>query len=266
MEDYIKLNKETWNNKTPFHIDSAFYNVEGFLKGKTSLHKPELALLGDVKGKKILHLQCHFGQDTISLNRMGATVTGIDLSDKAIAFAKELTKKAKAKAHFICCNLYDLPSLLNEKFDIVFTSYGTIGWLPDLDKWAKVIEHFLKPGGRLVMVDFHPIIWMFDDKFKEVAYNYFNTEAIVETSTGTYANRNAPIKTTSINWNHSLSEIIGSLLKNNLQLTHFDELNYSPYNCFLETEKLEEAKYVIKHLKEKIPMLYAIEAHKNKTT
>lgn len=262
MEDYIKLNKETWNNKTPFHINSAFYDVEGFLKGKTSLQEPELALLGDINGKKILHLQCHFGQDTISLNRMGATVTGVDLADKAIDFAKDLAIKANVEAEFICCNIYDLPTVLTEKYDIVFTSYGTIGWLPDLDKWAAVINHFLKPEGRFVMVDFHPVVWMFDDKFREVAYNYFNTGEIIETFSGTYADREAPIKNTSVNWNHSLSEIIGSLLKNNLQLTHFDEINYSPYNCFLETEKLGEDKYIIKHLKEKIPMLYAIEAYK----
>ncbi len=262
MEDYIKLNKETWNNKTPFHINSAFYDVEGFLKGKTSLKELELKLLGNVKGKSILHLQCHFGQDTISLNRMGATVTGVDLADKAIDFANELTFKANATAKFICCNIYDLPTVLLEKFDIVFTSYGTIGWLPDLDKWAAVIEHFLKPEGRFVMVDFHPVVWMFDDKFKEVAYNYFNTGEIIENFTGTYADREAPIKNTSVNWNHSLSEILQALLKNNLQLTHFDEINYSPYNCFLENEKIGEDKYVIKHLKEKIPMLYAIEAYK----
>lgn len=262
MEDYIKLNKETWNNKTPFHINSAFYDVEGFLKGKTSLQEPELALLGDINGKKILHLQCHFGQDTISLNRMGATVTGVDLADKAIDFAKDLAIKANVEAEFICCNIYDLPTVLTEKYDIVFTSYGTIGWLPDLDKWAAVINHFLKPKGRFVMVDFHPVVWMFDDKFREVAYNYFNTGEIIETFSGTYADREAPIKNTSVNWNHSLAEIVGSLLKNNLQLTHFDEINYSPYNCFLETEKLGEDKYIIKHLKEKIPMLYAIDAYK----
>ena len=262
MEDYVKLNRETWNNKTPFHINSDFYDVESFLTGKNSLQKSELAILGSIENKKILHLQCHFGQDSISLNRMGANVTGVDLSDKAIDFARELTIKANADAQFICCNLYDLPSLLNEKFDIVFTSYGTIGWLPDLDKWAAVIEQFLMPGGRFVMVDFHPVVWMFDDKFKEVAYNYFNTGEIIESFTGTYADREAAITNTSVNWNHSLSEIIQALLKNNLQLTHFDEINYSPYNCFLETEKLAENKFVIKHLKEKIPMLYAIEAYK----
>ena len=262
MEDYIKLNKETWNNKTPYHINSDFYDVAGFLAGKNSLHKPELDLLGSVEGKKILHLQCHFGQDTISLNRMGAIVTGVDLSDKAIDFARELATTNKAEVTFICCDIYDLANHLSEDFDIVFTSYGTIGWLPDLDKWAEVIAQFLKPGGRFVMVDFHPVVWMFDAHFKEVAYNYFNVEEIVETFSGTYADRDAAITNTSINWNHSLSEIFQALLKKDLVLTHFDEFNYSPYNCFLETEKIAEDKYVIKHLKEKIPMLYAIEGLK----
>ena len=125
-ESYIEINKKSWNKRTPLHLLSNFYDVDGFLKGKSSLNEIELKLLGDVKGKNILHLQCHFGQDTISLGRLGANVTGIDLSDKAIESANNLSVKANIEATFICCNIYDLPNHLNQQFDIVFTSYD---WL-----------------------------------------------------------------------------------------------------------------------------------------
>jgi len=236
--------------------------MENFIKGKTSLNEIELDLLGNIEGKSILHLQCHFGQDTISLARMGAHVTGIDFSDKAIAEAKLLAKQTNVEAKFICCDIYDLPVYLNEKFDIVFTSYGTIGWLPDLDKWAKIISRFLRDEGILIFVEFHPVVWMFDNNFEKIGYNYFNTESIEETENGTYADKDAPITTETISWNHSLSEVINSLLYNNMNLSSFDEYNYSPYNCFNETIEFETGKFRIKHLEDKIPMLYAIKAIK----
>jgi 2-polyprenyl-3-methyl-5-hydroxy-6-metoxy-1,4-benzoquinol methylase len=157
--NYIEINKQSWNGRVDAHIKSEFYGVEDFIKGKTSLQEIELNLLGDIKNKSILHLQCHFGQDTISLSRMGAKATGIDLSDKAIESAKELNATTKTDASFICCNVYDLPQHLNEEFDIVYTSYGTIGWLPDMDKWANVVSTFLKPGGKFIFVEFHPVVW-----------------------------------------------------------------------------------------------------------
>ena len=136
LPDYIKINKQTWNNKTDIHIDSDFYDVKSFLEGKSTLNQIELALLGNLSDTKILHLQCHFGQDSLSLSRMGAKVVGVDFSDKAIEKAKAFNTKLGLDAVFICCDVYDIPTHLDEQFDIVFTSYGTIGWLPDLDKWA----------------------------------------------------------------------------------------------------------------------------------
>lgn len=157
------------------------------------MNKIELDLLGDVKGKSILHLQCHFGQDTISLSRLGAEVTGIDLSAKAIDRARKIGEQTKSNTKFICCDIYDLPNYLENQFDIVFTSYGVIGWLPDLDKWAKIISKYLKPNGQFIFVEFHPVVWMFDDNFEKIGYNYFNSGAIIETESGTYADKTADI-------------------------------------------------------------------------
>ena len=257
-ENYLELNRASWNNKTDAHLTSDFYDVKGFLKGESSLNSVELDLLGDVSGKKILHLQCHFGQDTLSLARMGAEVTGIDLSDKAISNASELANKMDLNATFICCDVYDLPNHLNGDFDIVYTSYGTIGWLPDLDKWAAVISKFLKPSGKFVFVEFHPVVWMFDDDFKKIAYNYFNNGPIIEKEEGTYADRNAPISQEFVTWNHSLSEVVSCLMNIGLNLETFQEFDFSPYPCFKHTVEFEPKKFRIKHLDDKIPMLFSL--------
>lgn len=260
--DYKEINKKLWNSRTDVHIHSDFYDNENFIKGRSSLNSVEIDLLGDIKGKSILHLQCHFGQDTISMNRLGAKTTGIDLSDRAIERANELATTTKSDATFICCDIYDLPQHLNEKFDIVFTSYGAIGWLPDLNKWANIVSQFLKPNGKFVFVEFHPLVWIFDDNFAKIKYNYFNTEPIIEFEEGTYADRNAPIGQECVTWNHNIGEVINSLIKNDLEINSLDEFDYSPYNCFNETVEFEPNKFRIKHLENKIPMIYSIVASK----
>lgn len=261
-DNYIDINRQSWNNRTATHLKSEFYDLENFVKGKTSLNSIELELLGDISGKTILHLQCHFGQDTISLSRLGAETTGVDLSDKAIESANELALETAANATFICCNIYDLPQHLDKQFDIVFTSYGTIGWLPDLDQWAKIVSKFLKPNGKFVFVEFHPVVWMFDDNFDKIAYNYFNSAAIIESESGTYADRSADISQEYVMWNHGLNEVFAGLLKNALEIESFNEYDYSPYNCFSHTIEYEPKKFRIKHLGNKIPMVYSIVATK----
>ena len=260
--NYLEINKHSWNNRTDTHLKSDFYNLKNFMKGETSLNPFELEILGDVKGKSILHLQCHFGQDTISLNRLGAEVIGVDLSDKAIMNAQEIAKETNSDAQFICCDLYDLENHLDKQFDIVFTSYGTITWLPDLDKWGKLISKFLKPKGKFIFVEFHPVVWMFDENFEKINYNYFNVEPIIETENGTYADKEANVSQSYVTWNHSMSEVISSLLSNSLELKQFQEYNHSPYNVFSNMEEFEPKKFRIKHIGDKIPIIYSIVAEK----
>jgi 2-polyprenyl-3-methyl-5-hydroxy-6-metoxy-1,4-benzoquinol methylase len=261
--NYIEINRQSWNNRTDVHLKSEFYDLDGFLNGKTSLNEIELNLLGDLKGKTILHLQCHFGQDTISLSRLGADVTGVDLSDKAIESAKQIANDTNSNTKFICCDIYELPNHLDEKFDIIFTSYGTIGWLPDLDKWAKIISKYLKPNGQFVFVEFHPVVWMFDDNFENIAYRYFNSGAILETESGTYADKNADIIQSYVMWNHGLAEVLGSLLDENLLLRKFQEYDFSPYNCFKHTVQTGHSRFQIEHLKNFIPMVYSLVMERN---
>ena len=198
----------------------------------------------------------------MSLSRMGADVIGVDLSDKGIDAAKQLNTKLRLNAKFIHSDVYDLPNNLNEKFDIVFTSYGVIGWLPDINKWAETIAHFLKPGGKLIFVEFHPFVWMYDDDFLKVSYNYFKDEPIVGEENGSYADKNTENKYKYMCWNHGLGEVTSALLKVGLSLEHLKEYNYSPYDCFANTVKIDEDKYQIKSFEDKAPLCYSIVAKK----
>lgn len=245
--------------------------MDAFLQGKSSLNEVELGLLGSIKGKSLLHLQCHFGMDSISLARLGAKVTGVDFSNRAIDAARELAKKANVDAEFVCCDVYSLPNHLDKKFDIVFTSYGVIGWLPDMEQWAYIVAKYLNPGGSFVMVEFHPVVWMFDNDFEKVTYRYFADEAIVEELDGTYADREADVRKKTINWNHSLGEVINNLIASGLDIDAFEEYDYSPYNCFLHTVESAPGRFQIEKFGNKIPMLYSIKAvkkayNKNSTT
>ena len=260
-EKYVELNRQNWNNRVAGHLTSDFYQMDAFRAGETSLKEIELTLLGNVEGKKILHLQCHFGQDTLSLSRMGAQVTGIDFSEKAINAAKSLADELNIAATFICCDVYSTSDHLSEQFDIVYTTYGTIGWLPDLDKWAKVIAERLKPGGKLIFVDFHPVVWMFDNDFKQVAYNYFQESPIVEDVSSSYANKEIEITDTTITWNHGLSEVYQALQNAGLIIDHFSEYPFSPYDCLNDLIEVEPNRFQVKHLINKIPMVYALTAH-----
>lgn len=260
--NYLEINRQSWNNRTDIHVQSEFYDMNNFIKGRSSLNSIELELLVDLKGKTILHLQCHFGQDSISLSRLGAEVTGVDLSDRAIERAKQIAKDTHSNTTFICCDIYELPNHLDKQFDIVFTSYGTIGWLPNLGKWANIISRYLKPSGQFVLVEFHPLVWMFDDNFEEIKYRYFNSGAIVESESGTYADKKADITQEYVTWNHDLGEVINSLIQNGLEICSLNEYDYSPYDCFNKTLEFEPGKYRIEHLENKIPMVYSISAKK----
>ncbi|MFN8300905.1 MAG: methyltransferase domain-containing protein [Saprospiraceae bacterium] len=261
-QDYFEANRQGWNLRTEVHKKSSFYDVDNWKKGGLSLTEIELRELGEVKNKKLLHLQCHFGQDTLSWARLGADVTGCDFSDSAISYARELSAELNIPADFVCCNLYDLPQHLEGEFDIVFTSYGTIGWLPDLDRWGAVIGHFLRPGGVFYIADFHPVLWMLDERMEMIKYAYHNAGVIETEQTGSYADRYAEIEYKEFGWNHSLSEIINSLIRHGLRIDFLNEYPYSPYDCFDKTVKGEDGNYRIKGLENILPMVYSIKATK----
>ncbi|MEL6592483.1 MAG: class I SAM-dependent methyltransferase [Bacteroidota bacterium] len=260
VSNEIQANRENWNQRTAIHVDSDFYELDAFKRGKNSLRQLELEELGEVKANSLLHLQCHFGMDTLSWARLGAKVTGIDFSDTAIEQARKLAAELEIPAQFILSDVYNAPVVHQEKYDIVFTSYGTIGWLPDLDRWAAVIKHFLKPGGSFYIADFHPVVWMFDDDFKGVAYSYFNDGPDFELSEGTYADRASEVNGGTYNWSHSISEIVMALKNAGLELEFLHEHNYINWNCLNGLEKIGPYRYILPKWGHKAPYMYSIMA------
>jgi SAM-dependent methyltransferase len=212
----------------------------------------------------LLHLQCHFGQDTLSWARLGARATGVDFSATAIKRANQLALLSGVEARFVESNLYDLPSVLHDKYDIVFTSYGVLGWLPDLDRWAEIVARYLKPGGIFYIVEFHPIIWMFDDDFQALIYPYDSRQVMEFEEDGTYADREAPVKGKSYSWNHGLSSVIEALISHGLSISFFREHLHSPYNIFPRPVSKEGGLWAIEGLDGMVPMLYSIKATANR--
>lgn len=264
LKKAFETNKATWEQKVGVHAASDFYCIEAFKEGKSSLNKFELMTLGDVRGKNLLHLQCHFGQDTLSWSRMGANCTGVDISEKAVTLAQSLNDELQLDAKFVCCNVLDTSQNISETFDIVFTSYGTIGWLPDLQPWAHMIAERLKPGGLFYIIDFHPIGWMYDYTVSppKMKYAYHRKEAIYDEYAGSYTeNGKEEITSKEYGWNHSFSELIGSLLRAGLKLECFNEYDESPYNIFPDLIKNEQGLFELKN--KMYPLLFEISARKN---
>lgn len=265
-EELFKANRDHWDRRVPVHLKSDMYNLEAFKNGQTSLTEIEINALGDVTGKTLLHLQCHFGQDTMSWARKGARVTGVDFSPAAISAAKMLSEELSIPARFIETNVYDLPQLLDDHFDIVFTSYGTIVWLPDLAKWAAVVSKFLKPGGTFYLAEFHPTLYLFDFETGEVGYDYFNTRVYREEVKSSYTEGDSIIGGVEYFWNHELSEVIGSLLNAGLRLEEFQEYPFSPFSCFPNMEMRQPNRYVWKLLGHELPHVYSLKMTKPVTS
>ncbi|WP_375238231.1 class I SAM-dependent methyltransferase [Aurantibacter sp.] len=259
---YFAANKATWNDKVKVHAESDMYNMQTFKDGNTSLKSYEIDALGDVNGKSLLHLQCHFGQDTLSWSRAGAKCTGVDLSNEGIKLAQSLNSELNLDAEFMCCNVLDTAKHVKETFDIVFTSYGVIGWLPDLKPWGQMIADKLKKDGTFYMAEFHPIVWMFDylEGKPIMKYGYMQDEAIYEEYEGTYANQSSKMISKEYGWNHGLSEVINALTEAGLHIEYLKEHDASPYNVLPDLVENKDGFY---ETKDKLyPLIFELKAVK----
>ena len=265
FQRYFDENRQLWNKRATVHVGSKFYDVPAFLAGKSSLCGIELEEMGDVEGKSILHLQCHFGLDTLSLARCGANVTGVDLSDTSIELARKLSVDSSLPANFVRCNIFDLPDQLTGKFDIVFTSFGVVGWLPDLNRWADVIAHFVKPDGLFYILEFHRSFMQFDED-GEVAYDYFYSETPdEETITTTYTDGPSHEPAKEYWWNHTTSDIFMALYGAKLQVYSFHEFPYSAYKLNNNMIEVEPNRWVHQKLGGRIPYMFSLKARMNES-
>ncbi|MBY8984190.1 MAG: class I SAM-dependent methyltransferase [Candidatus Lokiarchaeota archaeon] len=274
MKKEFEANLKLWNELVDIHAKSKFYDLEAFKAGKTSLLPTEIEELGDVNGKTMLHLQCHFGMDSLSWARKGAIVTGIDFSDKAIIKARELSKEIGVPATFIQSNVYNVPEVITDKFDIVFTSYGTLYWLDDLIGWAKVINHCLKPGGMFYYIDGHPSSHMIDEKTTDmfkISNPYFNNGKSFEWEVdGDYTDEDPNNPTILENkieygWGHTISEIINPLIKTGLKIESINEFPFGFHGFHPDLKKDEDGLWRFQTLKPEIPLTLSIKAIKPKT-
>ena len=259
---HFETNKATWNEKVKVHVKSNMYDIKAFKKGESSLKHYELDALGNIKGKSLLHLQCHFGQDTLSLSRLGANCVGVDLSDEGIAFAEELNTELNLDAKFVCCNVLDVSNHIKQTFDIVFTSYGVIGWLPDLKPWGKMIAERLNKGGVFFIAEFHPIVWMFDylNGKAEMKYGYMQDEVIFEEYEGTYADETSKMISKEYGWNHGLGEVISALTEAGLHIEYLNEHDESPYNVLPDLIETKTGDFVTKN--KLYPLIFTLKATK----
>ena len=259
MNEFISNNKTLWNAWTTINSKSTFYNLAGFKAGISSLKKIELQELSDVKNKSLLHLQCHFGLDSLSWAKEGAAVTGVDLSDVAITLAKELSSELNIPAEFICADILELPKVLNKKFDIVFTSYGVLCWLSNLNKWADIVANFLKPNGTFYIVEFHPFTNMFNKDWSGIEDKYFYDENPIRLEQmGSYADKNTNSSHVSYEWPHTIAEVITSLRQAGIIIDFLHEFPYSSYNCFPSLEETGVDEFTLKDKKNMIPLMYSI--------
>ncbi len=215
-----------------------------------------------------MHLQCHFGMDTLSWAKLGATVTGIDFSPKAVEAAKLLSEQSGVSGRFIEAELYDSPSILSEQFDIVYTGVGAINWLPDIKGWAEVVSHFLKPGGLFYIREAHPVLWSLEDDREDdkliIRYPYFETtEPEKFEEEGTYTDGGEVLgKSTIYAWNHGLSEVMTALIDVGLKIEAFREYRFCEWQALTVMESGEDGRWRLPRNEERLPLMYSILARK----
>lgn len=266
--EYMAANRRHWDEVVPIHADSDYYDIARFKAGETTLHKLELDELGDVEGKSLLHLQCHFGLDTLSWVREGAIATGVDFSEPAIEMARSLAAETGISARFLASDVYDLPHKLSGRYDIVFTSYGVLFWLPDVARWAEVVAHFLRPGGTFYVVEFHPFAGTFDRGPQvtdlEVRYPYFASDQPLRfEDDGTYADPGAKLKSrVTYSWPHALGDVVTSLVGAGLCIEFLHEFPFTIEHFFPFTEAVGERRIRLTKHDGCIPLLFSIKATK----
>ncbi len=271
MDEALRRNRELWDAWTKIHLGSEFYDVASFRNGERPIRVADYERdeVGGVEGRALLHLQCHFGLDTLSWARLGATVTGIDFSDEAIAAARELAGELRIPATFIQSDLYALPEVLDEQFDIVYTSCGVLGWLPDIARWGQVAARFVRPGGFLYLTEIHPVALAFQDEGVEpgelrLAYPYWShAEPLRFEVKGSYADREASTEgLVEYGWDHSLGEIVTSLADAGLRLEFLHEFDFVRWPVPFLVEGDDGRYRLPEGTKGSLPLFYSLKATK----
>jgi SAM-dependent methyltransferase len=275
VDDYRSVNRASWDERAPAHARSADYAVDRFLEDPEFLSQVvrfDLRLLGDVRGQRGVHLQCHIGTDTVSLSRLGAQMSGLDFSPAALEQARRLAAATGCDVEFIQADLYDAVEALGAgRFDLVYTGIGALCWLPDIDRWAAIVAGLLAPGGRLFLREGHPMLWALGDSRPDgllvVQYPYFERqEPLVFTDGGTYVQTDATFEhNTTHEWNHGLGEIVTALLSQGMQVTGLVEHDSIPWDGFPgQMELLANGEYRLADRPWRLAHSYTLQAVKGR--
>jgi SAM-dependent methyltransferase len=261
-----QTNQALWDEVAPVHF-KAYQEVELLRRGGNALDEIEVAEIGDVAGKRLLHLQCHIGTDTLSWARQGAIVTGVDFSPDSLSHARRLSDELGLPATFVQSNIYDLRDALDEQFDIVYTSRGVLCWLRDLDEWGRIIAHFLKPGGIFYIMESHPISNVFEEGKPgelSIVNRYFHQaeptlwdENYLDYADGEYIPQHP-----SYEWEWSLSEIFNALLKAGLAIESFNEYERIFFKRFKNMQEGPGGWYTLPQYAGKLPLIFTLKVRK----
>ena len=271
MEDYAEINRANWDERAPAHAASPDYAVDRFASDPAHLSdvvRFDLPLLGDIGGLRGVHLQCHIGTDTISLARLGASMTGLDFSNASLTQARRIAGLAGADVRFVQAEVYDALTVLEPaSFDLVYTGIGALGWLPDIARWAAVVAGLLRPGGRLFIREGHPMLWSLEDSRPDgllvVEYPYFErAEPMVFDEGGTYVETDAVFTHNRTHeWNHGLGEIMTALMTAGVDLTGFAEHDSVPWEALPgQMERIGGGEWRLADRPWRLPHTYTLQA------
>ncbi|MGR6916153.1 class I SAM-dependent methyltransferase [[Actinomadura] parvosata] len=259
MVDYLRINQANWNSRVPVHAASDYYDVAGFKAGGSALRAFELAEVGDVAGRRLAHLQCHLGLDTLSWARLGAEVTGLDFSDAAIEQARDIAAECGLPARFVTADVYDAPRALGETYDIVYTGIGSLVWLPDLTRWAETVAALLRPGGFLYLAEFHPFTNVLDDDTgTRVVRDYFDRTPQVWEYPHTYTGDDVLEHQTSVQFDHGLGDVVSAVAAAGLRVEFLHEHDHTLFRRF--TTLVEADGYRAPAGAPRIPLMYSLRA------
>ncbi|MGD9740409.1 MAG: class I SAM-dependent methyltransferase [Bauldia sp.] len=271
MEEYFAANRAGWDERVGIHLrdDGRIYGLDAIRRGESVLGPIEAAEIGDISGMKVAHLQCHFGLDTISLSRLGATVTGLDFSPVAIATARQMAAEMGDAVTFVESNVYDAPAAIGTDFDMVFTGWGAIGWLPDLDRWARAVAGCLRPGGKLYLIEGHPMLGILDEREGRIepAFDWRTPadQPLVFDMPDTYAGDGSRLKNARVyEWNHPMSRIVTSLLDAGLVIVFVHEHEMLPWRAFPSMVPAGTRMFRLPDGAVKFPLAYSIRAKRTK--
>ena len=269
MDRFFETNRRNWEDRVPIHLQdtTGCYQIDAFLSGAKPLDSIVAAELGDVRGRRLLHLQCHFGLDTLSLARRGAEATGLDFSPSAITAARDFARRTGIAAHFVEGNVYDAATLAPGPFDIVYTTWGTICWLPDVARWAQIIAAVLAPGGILYFADSHPAASMLEEFDGRLVATYPSpTPAdapIIFDEKTTYNGDPTPLANTkTYQWIHSISDIVSGLFNAGMHIEMFHEHEWLPWKLFPMMILDDEGCYRLPDHVSSLPLALSLKARK----